>query len=447
MSNNLFFGYKNISVLGASGKMGRGIVLLLAKKILDYNLKNQQKQKLFAIDISLHELKNMLLYIELQSIKYAEKNIEAVREIYAHESSLLNDTDFVKLYIRDIQELILISDDLESAYDSELVFEAVAEKIDVKTSLFSSIHKNSTVSPYFFTNTSSIPISTIEKEAGIQGRIIGLHFYNPPPVQKLLEIIRSENTQEKLVSLADNIAQLLNKKIIYAPDCAGFIGNGQFLREVSYALDLVQELAKDYGVSKAIYLINEITRELLLRPMGIFEVVDYVGVNVCNSILSVMEKAFPKETFNNELLLEWIQASALGGQDTKGKTKNGIFKYEYGQIIGVFDNAKYNQVEVLNFEDITTLSWKDLKSDKELIKTLKGYFVGLHLSKKKWAEIAIHYGKACNSIGESLVAQKIAFSKDDVNKIMTLGFHHLYGPVNSFFDSSLVTQSVVDDEL
>ena len=62
-----------------------------------------------------------------------------------------------------------------------------------------------------------------------------MHFYNPPPVQKLLEIIRTKNTQTELVSLADEIARELKKTVIYAPDCAGFIGNGQFLREaVSY---------------------------------------------------------------------------------------------------------------------------------------------------------------------------------------------------------------------
>ena len=440
MSNHLFSSVKNISVLGASGKMGRGIVLLFARSILQFNLKHQEKRQIFAFDIASDGLEKMLLYIELQSIKYAEKNSETIRELYSDHSELVNELDFVKAYVADIKNLISISTSIDSVYNSEFVFEAVAENVDVKTSLFRSIDENSIVRPYFFTNTSSIPISTLEKEAGIAGRIVGLHFYNPPPVQKLLEIIRTHHTESELVMLADEIAKELNKTVVYAPDFAGFIGNGQFLREVSYAVDLAQEISKDYGLSKAIYLINEATRELLLRPMGIFEVVDYVGVTVCDSIMSVMQKAFPNESFNNTLFSKWIQAGALGGQDTKGKTKNGIFKYEFGQIVGVYDDTEYCKTEKLKFEGVETLSWKDLKSDKSLKKTLNHYFFKLHSLKSPWAQIAIQYGKACNSIGENLVAQKIAFSENDVNKIMTLGFHHLYGPVNSFFDSSPVVK-------
>lgn len=440
MSNHLFSSVKNISVLGASGKMGRGIVLLFARSILQFNLKHQEKRQIFAFDIASDGLEKMLLYIELQSIKYAEKNSETIRELYSDHSDLVNELDFVKAYVADIKNLISISTSIDSVYNSEFVFEAVAENVDVKTSLFRSINENSTVRPYFFTNTSSIPISTLEKEAGIAGRIVGLHFYNPPPVQKLLEIIRTHHTESELVMLADEIAKELNKTVVYAPDFAGFIGNGQFLREVSYAVDLAQEISKDYGLSKAIYLINEATRELLLRPMGIFEVVDYVGVTVCDSIMSVMQKAFPNESFNNTLFSKWIQAGALGGQDTKGKTKNGIFKYEFGQIVGVYDDTEYCKTEKLKFEGVETLSWKDLKSDKSLKKTLNHYFFKLQSLKSPWVQIAIQYGKACNSIGENLVAQKIAFSENDVNKIMTLGFHHLYGPVNSFFDSSPVVK-------
>jgi len=443
MSNQLFSDLKNISVLGASGKMGRGIVLLFARSLLVYNFKFEEKHQIFAIDVSIDGLEEMLLYVELQSIKYAEKNVETIRELYSGNSDLINESYFVKAYVEDVKSLISISTAIDSAYNSELVFEAVAENTDIKTSLFRSIDKNSVVNPYFFTNTSSIPISTIEKEAGIEGRIIGLHFYNPPPVQKLLEIIRTDKTQSELIFLADEIAKELNKTVIYAPDFAGFIGNGQFLREVSYAMSLAQEISIDYGLPKAIYLINEVTRELLLRPMGIFEVVDYVGIPVCNSIMSIMRKAFPDESFNNTLFLKWIQAGKLGGQDTKGKTKNGIFKYESGQIIGVYDETEYFQTEKVIFEGIETPSWKELKSDKSIIKTLNHHFSKLHLLKNHWAQIAIQYGMACNSIGENLVAKQIAFSDNDVNKIMTLGFHHLYGPVNSFFNA----KNVGDDDL
>jgi 3-hydroxyacyl-CoA dehydrogenase len=441
MNNNLFFDCKNVSVLGASGKMGRGIVLLLARTILQQNIQFKSDQKIIALDISQSGLKQMLIYIEIQSAKYAEKNIEWVHRFYGKKNHA-SESDFVDLYVEDIKKLIQPTDKLEDTYGSELIFEAVAEKIDVKTSLFEKIDKNSKVRPYFFTNTSSIPISSIETKAKLKGRLIGLHFYNPPPVQKLLEIIRTDQTEEKLFNLAVEIGQLLNKTIVYAPDFAGFIGNGQFLREVSYAADVVQKISSNHGFTEAMLLVNELTRDVLLRPMGIFEVVDYVGIDVCNSILSVMQEAFPNETFNDTFFQNWIKSGQVGGQDTKGHTKNGIFKYGPSGIIGIFDTYRYKSITPLDLSEITSHTWQELKSDVSSQKTLEEHFKNLHLSKNNFSRIAVEYGKECNKIGEKLVAQKIAFSENDVNQIMTLGFHHLYGPINSFFDGSMLADSL-----
>ncbi len=442
MNSNLFFNCKTISVLGASGKMGRGIVLLLSKMILPQNVQSETEQKIIALDLSPDGLNDMLMYIEIQSTKYAEKNIEWVRKLYETNTDLMRDSDFVLFYSEEIKNLIQPTSKLEDTYSSELIFEAVAEKIDIKTSLFDKINRNSDVRPYFFTNTSSIPISTIESRAQVTGRVIGLHFYNPPPVQKLLEIIRSENTEVRLFKLAVDISKLLKKTIIHAPDCAGFIGNGQFLREVSYAANLVENISEEYGFTGAILLINELTRDVLLRPMGIFEVVDYVGIDVCSAILSVMQDAFSDEKLNERFLQNWIKVGYVGGQDTNGYTKNGVFKYESGEISGVFDSHEYQSIKPLDLRELSTHNWKDLKSDGSLQKTLKEHFNNLHLSKSPLSEIAVKYGMECNKIGKYLVAQKIAFSEDDVNQIMTLGFHHLYGPINSFFDASLPVDSL-----
>jgi 3-hydroxyacyl-CoA dehydrogenase len=389
-------------------------------------------------------LKEMMMYVELQSTKYAEKNIELIRKVYSGKTDLIQDFSFIQLYVKEIKALIYTSDKLQDAYNSELVFEAVTEDIDTKTSLLKTIDKNSNQNPYFFTNTSSIPISSIESRAQLEGRVIGLHFYNPPPVQKLLEIIRSDKTEENLFILAVDIAQLLNKTIIYAPDFAGFIGNGQFLREVSYASNLAQELSKDYNLSRAIFLINELTRKVLLRPMGIFEVMDYVGIDVCHSILSVMQEAFPNEKFNECFLNNFIKAGKVGGQDTNGYSRNGVFKYESSEIIAAFDGHEYQPIQSLKLNEISILTWKELKSDSLIQKTLKQHFEGLYVSKNPLSGIAIRYGKACKSIGEKLVEQKIAFSENDVNQIMTLGFHHLYGPINTFFDAPFVLESSND---
>ena len=442
MNSNLFFEYENISVLGASGKMGRGIVLLLSKTMLRYNFQLDIKQKIIAFDLSSDSLLEMMVYIEFQSTRYAEKNIQLIRDFYKDNTDLSRDSDLIHFYTKEIKGLIHTTEKVEDTYDSELIFEAVSEKIEIKTNIFEKINLNSNVRPYFFTNTSSIPISIIETKSQLTGRVIGLHFYNPPPVQRLLEIIRSENTEEKLFELAVDIGQLLNKRIVYAPDFAGFIGNGQFLREVSYAAYLVENISENHGFSEAIFLVNELTRDVLLRPMGIFEVVDYVGLDVCNAILSVMQKAFPDETFNDSFLKCWIKSGQIGGQDTNGQSKNGVFKYEQGDITDVFNGFEYQSIKPINLSELTSCTWKDLRSKDSITKILEVHFKNLQKSKNIFSVIAVEYGKECQKIAENLVAKKIAFSSNDVNQIMTLGFHHLYGPINSYFDTPLPVRSL-----
>lgn len=416
--------------------MGRGIVWLLAQHMLHSSLQDNSSRHLFAIDLSMDGLQKMEQYIEGLALKYAERNIVGVRKRYKDHGHLIDNEDFILAYVRDISSLIHTSHTVASAYTSELIFEAVAEKIDIKTSLFQDIDKNSVVQPFFFTNTSSIPISEIEKEAQIEGRLIGLHFYNPPPVQKLLEIIPTSATSTELKQLANNIATELKKTIIYAPDQAGFIGNGQFLREVSYAVSLAQELSKDCSLPEALYQINEVTKHLLLRPMGIFELMDYVGINVCSSIMDIMKKAFPEESFNEEPLTNWLNAGALGGQDNKGKTQDGIFKYEAGQITAAFDGATYQNLQKINFGKLAPYSWKELKPKRNIDPLLLDYFNTLKDADDALAKMAIQYGLACTRIGEHLVSEKIALSKEDVNQVMTLGFHQIYGPINNFLTPS-----------
>ena len=230
MSSKSFHDFKSISVLGASGKMGRGIVLLLVQHLFSVNFKNNVKFNLVAIDLNEEDLKNMLSYIEAQTLKYAERNYPQIIELYDKENPKRSKEEWHKKYSADILDNITTSISFESAITSELIFEAVVEKLEVKVDLIRRIEENTSLKPYYFTNTSSIPIQSIEEEAKVKGRIIGLHFYNPPPVQKLLEIIKTENSSKEVESIAEGIAASLKKTIVYAPDFTSFIGNGQFIR-------------------------------------------------------------------------------------------------------------------------------------------------------------------------------------------------------------------------
>ena len=433
MSSKSFHDFKSISVLGASGKMGRGIVLLLVQHLFSVNFKNNVKFNLVAIDLNEEDLKNMLSYIEAQTLKYAERNYPQIIELYDKENPKRSKEEWHKKYSADILDNITTSISFESAITSELIFEAVVEKLEVKVDLIRRIEENTSLKPYYFTNTSSIPIQSIEEEAKVKGRIIGLHFYNPPPVQKLLEIIKTENSSKEVELVAEDIAVSLKKTIVYAPDFTGFIGNGQFIREVSYAIGLVERLVLINGLPNAIYLVNEVTKRLLLRPMGIFEVVDYVGINVCQFIMDIMAGDFKNEKFNNSILNRLLKQEIQGGQDSHGRVKNGVFKYESGEIVGVYNRIKYDGFDRLNFGDLTLLTWRELKSKKDLEAILSSHFVDLSKSKGLAAKVAVKYGKACNKIGENLISNRLAFSENDVNTVMILGFHHLYGPINSYF--------------
>jgi 3-hydroxyacyl-CoA dehydrogenase len=88
---------------------------------------------------------------------------------------------------------------VEVAYNSHIVFEAIKEDPSLKNKVLGSIKNNSKVNPWFFTNTSSIPITELDENAGLDGNVIGFHFYNPPAVQRLVEIIRSKHTSDEVI--------------------------------------------------------------------------------------------------------------------------------------------------------------------------------------------------------------------------------------------------------
>src|SRR6185295_15214336 len=99
---------------------------------------------------------------------------------------------------------------------------------------------------YFLTNTSSIPISALSQSAELGGRLLGYHFYNPPAVQKLVEVITARNTEPALVELGNELGKLLEKTLVPSHDVAGFIGNGHFIREGLFALERFRELRESW---------------------------------------------------------------------------------------------------------------------------------------------------------------------------------------------------------
>jgi 3-hydroxyacyl-CoA dehydrogenase len=435
---------QHVSVLGAAGKMGSGILLLTAVEMADISLKPENRGKPFilnAIDVSDEALSGVLKYLKAQVLKMAEKKVVALRKVYADRSDLVDNDEVIGQYIFDVISLVRPTTRMEAAYDSSMVFEAIKEDPDLKISIFKKISANNPNQPWFFTNTSSIPITKLDEGAGLGGRIVGFHFYNPPAVQKLVEIIKSKQTLPEVEAFALAYAKNLRKVVVPSHDVAGFIGNGHFMRDILYASSVVDKLTKDYSFAGAVYAVNRISQDVLVRPMGIFQLIDYVGVDVCSFILSVMDHHLKEETLHCPLLDRLLALGVKGGQYSDGSQKDGILKYEKGRPVAIFDpgTKAYKAISEFQAEVEAKLgslpaapAWKAVVGNKAKEEMLRGYFDLLKAATSPGAMLAKEYAIRSCEIGRQLVSSGVAASENDVNTVLLTGFFHAYGPINSY---------------
>jgi 3-hydroxyacyl-CoA dehydrogenase len=437
----------NVSILGAAGKMGSGILLLTAIEMADLSLKAENKDKVFilnAIDISDKALKGLIDYVSVQARKLAEKKLVFLREMYKDNQRLAYNREIIDDYIAKVLAVIRPTKRVESAYESNIIFEAVNENPELKVKLFKQIDANNEKSPWFFTNTSSVPIFYLDKEANLNGRVIGFHFYNPPAIQKLVELIPSENTLPEITDFALEYAKKLRKFVVNSNDFAGFIGNGHFMRDALYGIQQAEILSNEMTFPEAVLTINKVTQDFMIRPMGIFQLIDYVGIDVCKYIMSVMNPYLEDEDLHSDLLDNLFTGHILGGQNSDGSQKAGFFKYERGKIVAVldFENDAY-----VNVEEIETrvneklgdlpeghIPWKKVIRIKNRDEILRNYFANLMKMDSFGARLTKAYLKNSREFGLKLVEMNVAKSEKDVNDVMLTGFFHAYGPINDYLD-------------
>jgi len=440
---------QNVSVLGAAGKMGSGILLLTAVEMADLSLKPENKGKTFclnAIDVSHEGLAGLMKYLKAQVQKMAEKKTVLLRKLYEDRSDLIENEDIINEYVFDVMNIVRPATTIESAYDSNLIFEAIIENLDVKNKLFSQINENNPNKPWFFTNTSSIPIHILDKGANLNGRILGFHFYNPPAVQRLVELITTDKNPVEMVDFAKAYAKSLRKVIVPSNDKAGFIGNGHFMRDALHGISEVELLSADLPFVEAVYMVNKVSQDFLVRPMGIFQLIDYVGVDVVRFIMQVMNPHLPEEDLHSDLLDKLMEMGVKGGQKSDGSQKDGFLKYERGKPVAIFNPDTNSYVEISGFstkcdEKLGALpqSWKPWKTvnfsrgKKEAM--LEAYFNELKGMNNMGAQLAKKYNTKSNEIGEFLVSSGVAKTIDDVNTVMLTGFFHAYGPINNYMKS------------
>lgn len=437
---------QQVAVLGAAGKMGSGILLLTTVEMTDLSLKPENKNKTFvlnAIDLSDENLTGIVDYLQAQILKIAEKKVVWLRQMYADRADLIDNSEIIRQYVNDAMRIVRPTTAIETAYRANLIFEAVSENKDLKIKLFRQIDDNNPNKPWFFTNTSSVPIHLIEQGADLKGRVLGFHFYNPPAVQKLVELIVTPETQPEARQFALDYAKALKKVVVPSHDVAGFIGNGHFMRDVLFGIRKALELAAARPLSEAIFIVNKVTQDYLLRPMGIFQLIDYVGVDVVQFIMKVMYPYVKNENLHSPLLDQMMDLGVKGGQMPNGEQKDGFLKYDKGAIVAVFDPQKREYVSVDVLEKAASdwlgemaAGWKPWKSvvkmgNKEAF--LTDWFNSLKASASNGAALAVEYGKNSDAIGRRLLADGVAYCEADVNAVMLTGFFHAYGPINAYF--------------
>ncbi len=440
---------QNVAVLGAGGKMGSGISLLLAREMTLEKLKPENSgntYELHLIDVNSDALEGVKQYLHKQAIKFVQKKPEVVQDLFQQAGQALEGDALAEAFAREMQSILRPTTNLRTAAEANMVFEAIIENVDIKTKVLGELGNACAANTFFFSNTSSIPIHVLNEKSNLGGRIIGFHFYNPPAVQKLVEIIVPEGVHPELPPLAESLGKRLGKILIPSNDVAGFIGNGHFMRDGLHGIGEAQRLQEDYSFVAAIYMINRVSQEFLVRPMGIFQLIDYVGLDVFQAILNIMNPHFPEEDLHSDLIDEMVKRGVKGGQYPDGSQKDGFLKYEGGKIVAIYDFSSGSYVP-LNEGDWKAKAdaalgdlpashhpWKTLVKAENRSEVLKKYFTELKQMDTLGAQLALRYLKRSKEIGLQLVQQGVANRAEDVNGVLMYGFYHLYGPINDFIE-------------
>ncbi len=436
---------QNVTVLGAAGKMGSGILLLTAVEMANLSLQPENKDKTYvlnAMDVSDKALFDLMGYLRDQVRKIAEKNTVPLRKLYADREDLIENFQVIDEYIFRVLNIVRPTTAVEVAYGSHIVFEAIKEDPALKNKVLGSIKQNSKVEPWFFTNTSSIPITELDENAGLDGKVIGFHFYNPPAVQKLVEVIRSKHTTDDVYEFALQYAKNLKKVVVPSNDYAGFIGNGHFMRDALHGINEAERLTAELGYVQAVYAINKVSQDYLVRPMGIFQLIDYVGVEVCKYIMGVMNPYLENEDLHSALLDKMVSQGVMGGQYASGAQKDGFLKYDKGRPVAIWDVEKQEYVAIEGFAaDVDAWlgaapaklqPWKSVNFSKAKNQILEETFAEMNTMTTHGAILAKAYNKRSNEIGNLLVSSNVAANAEDVNTVMLTGFYHAYGPINEY---------------
>ena len=280
---------KNITVIGA-GTMGNGIAHTFAQKGFNVNL----------VDISADALEKAINTIEKNLDRMVQK--EKITEQEKAET---------------LSNLSTFTDIQEGVKNAELVVEAATENVDLKLKIFGQLDTVCNKNTILASNTSSISITEIAVATNRAEKVIGMHFMNPVPIMKLVEVIRGKETSDEVTSTIMQMSKDLGKIPVEVKDAPGFVANRILMPMINEAI---------YTLHENISSVEGIDTVMILgmsHPMGPLHLADFIGLDVCLSILKVMHQGFGGKKYTPcPLLIEMVKSGKLG-------VKSGVGFYDY----------------------------------------------------------------------------------------------------------------------
>ncbi|MFM1757402.1 MAG: hypothetical protein RL621_2399 [Bacteroidota bacterium] len=280
---------KQIAVIGA-GTMGNGIAHVFAQKGFKVNL----------IDTQAAALEKAMQTIQKNLDRQLAKNVidEATKT-----STLAN--------------IITITSIQEGVYNADLVVEAATENSEIKKSIFTQLDQHAPSHCILASNTSSISITQLANATKRPNQVIGMHFMNPVPVMKLVEIINGQATSDATTEAIVSLTKTIDKIPCVVKDFPGFIANRILMPMINEAIIALSE-----GVSDAA-TIDQIMKLGMAHPMGPLQLADYIGLDVCKNIMVIMQEGFQNDKYApSPLLVQLVTEGKLGV-----KTGQGFYQY------------------------------------------------------------------------------------------------------------------------
>jgi 3-hydroxybutyryl-CoA dehydrogenase len=213
--------------------------------------------------------------------------------------------------------------DLKALADCDLVVEAIVEDLEVKKNLWQELDGIVKPDAVFASNTSSIPITLLAAQTSGERRkrFLGMHFFNPVPAMKLVELIRGVETDEATVALARGMGEAMGKTVVEVGDYPGFVSNRVLMPMINEAIYCVYE-----GVATP-QAVDEVMKLGMNHPMGPLELADFIGLDTCLAIMNVLYDGFKDPKYRPcPLLVKKVQAGHFGRKSGRGFYQHGTGK-------------------------------------------------------------------------------------------------------------------------